>query len=195
MAARRATTLSNHREARAFSVQSVAGSTSIRNMGSIESRPFWSNRRTLLVLHLGAVLLACTSWTLITGPFTGHFSWSFFSYAYADGWGYSYRSDYTLAEAATYLVAYASGFASYRWSGSGMASRLALLICGLGVVSFSIELSHWIFEHNLCLIASFPILLLLIGGWTLISGLIYRVRARHPAHPEMEASRTIRQIA
>ena len=35
---------------------------------------------------------------------------------------------------------------------------LAALLCLIGTISFVIELSHWIFDHHLSLIASFPIL-------------------------------------
>ena len=124
----------------------------------------------LVVLHIVPLLLASTAFTVVTAPFGGSsFNWNYFAWCYANGWGYVFHSDYSLGQVLAYLVAYGSGMVLYplltrpRFLGVGAA-----VICGVGVASFGLELTHWFFEHHLSLIGSFPVLLAPIAVWTVI---------------------------
>jgi hypothetical protein len=137
------------------------------------------HKRTILILlHLTVVLLACTNFSLLTAPLgRAHFSWEF-ALTYRNGWGYAYQSDYSLAQVVAYLVAYASGVALYpRVTRPKTLATFAALICLLGAFSFVIELSHWFLDHHLCLIASFPILLVATDLWTIASAFSRETRA------------------
>jgi len=131
----------------------------------------------LILLHLIPLLLASTAFTLITAPLgLAPFNWNYFAYTYADGWGYVYHSQYTLAQVLTYLLAYGSGLVLYPLlTRPRLFGLFAALLCLAGLISFTIELSHWGFEHHLSWIASFPIVLLPIAIWTTIAG-VYRTR-------------------
>ena len=124
-----------------------------------------------IVMHLVLLALACTSFTLVSGWATGNWKCDFFTYRYENGWGYVYRSDYSLPIVATYLAAYASGLAVYllAWNaGSHILAGTGLVLCGVGLLSFSIEGSHCVYAHNLSWIASFPAVmfpLALIAGY------------------------------
>jgi hypothetical protein len=132
----------------------------------------------LILLHLVPLLLASTAFTIITAPLgLTPFNWNYIAYAYADGWGYVYHSDYTLAQVLTYLLAYGSGLVLYPLlTRPHLLAVFATLICFAGVISFTIELSHWLIDHHLSLIGSFPILLILIAMWTIISLLVRRTK-------------------
>jgi hypothetical protein len=125
----------------------------------------------LVVAHLTLLALACTNLTLVSGWFTGVWNCSFGTYRYADGWGFVYHSDYTLPVVITYLAAYATGLAVYAlaWrAGSRYVAGTGLALCVVGLVSFGIEGSHWLWSHNLSLIASFPVVMVplaLIAGY------------------------------
>ncbi|MEI8197520.1 MAG: hypothetical protein WCI73_16615 [Phycisphaerae bacterium] len=131
-----------------------------------------------LLLHLVPLLLASTAFTLVTAPLgLAPFNWNYFAYTHADGWGYVYRSDYTLAQVLTYLLAYGAGLVLYPLlTRPHFLGVLAALICLAGSISFTIELSHWLFDHHLCLIGSFPILLLPIAMWTIIRRVMHKFR-------------------
>lgn len=125
----------------------------------------------LLILHFVALLLASTSFTLFTA-FLGHtgLKCNFFGWAYSNGWGYQYRSDYSLAEVCAYLLAYGSGVILYPLvTRPRVLARIARFICLAGFISFTVELSHWFFDHHLSLIASFPVLLFPIVVWTIVT--------------------------
>ena len=130
-----------------------------------------TKQTAFLLLHLAALVLACTAFTVVTAPLGGHgFRWNYFSYAYANGWGYTYQSDYSLAEVLAYLTAFALGVVCYALPTRPVfLARFAMLLCVVGFVSFAVELSHWFFDHHLCLIFSLPLVLLMIGLWTLIA--------------------------
>jgi hypothetical protein len=130
-----------------------------------------------VVVHLVLLALACTSFTLVTVWASGAWTCSFYTYRYANGWGYVYQSDYTLPVVITYLAAYAVGIAVYglAWgAGSRYIAATGLALCGVGLVSFGIEGSHWIWSHNLSWIASFPVVM---GPLAVVAGcLVARVR-------------------
>lgn len=125
----------------------------------------------LIGFHLVAVLLACIGLSLVVAPFgPAHFDWQFFAYAFSNGWGYAYHRDYSLAQVCAYLFAYASGLFVYpMMTRPPLLAAIGTIVCIAGTISFCMELSHWFFDHNLTLIASFPILLLPIAIWTLAS--------------------------
>jgi len=132
----------------------------------------------LVVLHIVPLLLASTAFTIVTAPFGGGgWRWNYFAYCYANGWGYVFHSDYSLGQVLMYLLAYGSGVALYpllarpRFVGVGAA-----VICGIGAGSFVIELSHWVFEHHLSLIGSFPAVVLALAVWTLVGAWWKRVK-------------------
>jgi len=67
----------------------------------------------------------------------------------------------------TYLTAFllgpiAHGMASTRVAGAW--SAVAMLLCALGLISFAIEGSHWLWEHHLSWIAICPAASLLLAG-------------------------------
>ena len=122
----------------------------------------------ILFLHVWPLLTASTNFTLFTFVQDHRaFNWSYANLRYSDGWGYVYHSPYSGPQILAYLIAYASGIILYakltrpRW-----LATLAAGLCVMGLISFVIEGSHLVFEHNLSLIASFPIVLLPIAIWT-----------------------------
>jgi hypothetical protein len=121
-----------------------------------------SRMTVAVVVHLLLLALACTSFTVVTGWANGDWKCNFYAYRYADGWGYVYQSDYTLPVIITYLAAYATGIAVYglAWrAGSRYVAGTGLALCVVGLVSFGIEGSHWVYAHNLSWIASFPVVM------------------------------------
>jgi hypothetical protein len=136
-----------------------------------------SKMAVAVVVHLVLLALACTSFTLVTVWANGAWTCNFYTYRYAAGWGYAYRSDYTLPVVITYLAAYAAGIAVYAFAwgaGSRFLAGSGLALCIVGLVSFGIESSHWIWSHNLTWIASFPVVMVPLA---VVAGcLVARVR-------------------
>lgn len=112
-----------------------------------------------IVVHLMLLVLACTGFTVISGWVSGDWQCNFYTYRYANGWGHVYQSDYTLSVVLTYMAAYGVGFVVYllAWgAGSRSVAATGLALCGIGLVSFGIEGSHWAYSHKFSWIASFP---------------------------------------
>ena len=115
----------------------------------------------LLCLHAFGLVLASTSFTAVSWIF-GNRSWSFtyFQYCYSDGWGRPYQSDYALAVVIAYLAAFSLGIAAYVLA-QGIARTgwvaLGAILCFVGLISFLIEGSHWLWEHHLSWIATCPL--------------------------------------
>ena len=129
------------------------------------------------VTHLVLLTLACTSFTVISGWATGGWKCNFYIYRYADGWGHAYLSDYTLPVILTYLTAYAVGLAVYAFAWAGGSRYVAgtgLALCIVGLVSFGIEGSHWVWSHNLSWIASFPVVMFPLA---VVAGFMYHRQA------------------
>jgi hypothetical protein len=139
-------------------------------MTTLMQREITSRTFLVVVFHLVLLLLASTNFTLITAPLgRSSLQWAFGGWAYANGWGYVYRSDYSLPQVCAYLLAYASGIGLYlRFMRPSILSRIAIFICAAGVASFAVELSHWVFDHNLSLILSLPIVLIAIDIWMIV---------------------------
>ena len=104
----------------------------------------------LLITHVILLVLASTSFTVVTGFRDGDFQWQYFRYASQSGWGTPYQFPSTLPVVLTYLAAYATGLATYiiAWqTGSRIISATGILLCAVGLASFADELTHWISEH------------------------------------------------
>ena len=135
------------------------------------------------LLHVVMLLLATTNFTLVTGPFRGEWVCNYFSYCYANGWGYVYHSDYSLAQVVAYLVAYGAGVVLFPMVTRPVAvGVVASAVCVVGFVSFGVELTHWGFEHHLSLIFSAPILLWMVTLWAVVYAAMGRSAVRRVAH-------------
>jgi hypothetical protein len=131
--------------------------------------------RTLLVLLVGhavLLLLASTNFSLVNWLWSDNaWTWNYFQYSHKNGWGYTYMSDYSLGQILAYISAYALGAATF--AGAWLWHRLRLsaaatVLCLLGLLSFSIEATHWLWAHHLSWIASFPAVMLIL--WVCIGG-------------------------
>src|SRR5205823_4709417 len=104
----------------------------------------------LLITHVTLLVLASTSFTVVTGVRDNHFQWEYLNYVSQSGWGVPYQFPYTLPVVLTYLAAYGTGLATYiiAWQlGSQIISATGVLICAIGFSSFSYEPTHWFSEH------------------------------------------------
>src|SRR4051794_21120533 len=120
----------------------------------------------LLITHVTLLVLASTSFTVVTGLSDGHFQWQYFRYASQSGWDVPYQFPYTLPVVLTYLAAYGTGLATYiiAWqTGSRIISVTGILLCAIGFMSFAYELTHWFSEHYGSSIVSLPAPLLLLA--------------------------------
>ena len=121
-----------------------------------------------LCSYAGLLLLAATRFSMVSWM-VGQWAWScdYLQYSYRNGWGYEYHSDYSFVVVLTYLAAFLVGFIGYRMAGSriaGASSTLAMILCVLGLISFLVEGSHWLWDHHLSLIAICPAASLLLAG-------------------------------
>ena len=122
--------------------------------------------RLLLIAHVVLLVLASTNFSIVSWLWGDPgWSWDHFQYSYRSGWGYTYVSDYSLAQVLSYMVAYGVGVAAF----TGLSIRrrlrssaLATVLCLLGVLSFCIEASHWLWDHHLSWIASFPAVMVVL---------------------------------
>jgi hypothetical protein len=127
---------------------------------------------TAFCAYAGLLILASTRFSVVSwiwGKWA--WTWDYFQYSYRNGWGYQYRSDYSFVVVLTYLTAFllgliAHGMASTR--GGGVWNSVAMILCVLGLVSFTIEGSHWVWEHHLSWIAICPAASLLLAVISII---------------------------
>jgi hypothetical protein len=120
----------------------------------------------LLITHVTLLVLASTSFTVVTGLRDNHFQWEYLNYVSQSGWGVPYQFPYTLPDVLTYLAAYGTGLATYiiAWqTGSRIISATGVLLCAIGLASFAYELTHWFSEHYGSWIVSLPGPLLLLA--------------------------------
>ena len=125
---------------------------------------------TLLIAHVLCLVLAATDFSVVSWLW-GDWSWTvnYFQYSYRHGWGYAYVSNYDLAQVLCYIVAYGLGVAAFGTEFRRHRLRLSaagLILCALGVVSFCIEATHWLWRHHFSWIASFPVAMLVL--WIVI---------------------------
>ncbi|MHC4645788.1 MAG: hypothetical protein ACYTBJ_09800 [Planctomycetota bacterium] len=117
----------------------------------------------IFAAHVVLLTLAATDFSIVSWLW-GNFSWNYnyFAYSYRNGFGYQYVSDYSLRQLLAYLFGYGLGlpvFVSALKRQRMVVGCCGIILCGVGVVSFTIEASHWIWDHHLSLIASFPIVM------------------------------------
>ena len=136
----------------------------------------------LLIIHVTLLVLASTSFTMVTGLRDGHFQWEYMKYFSQSGWGVPYQFPYALPVVLTYLAAYGSGLAVYKiaWRrGSRIIAAIGSALCAIGFVSFAYELTHWFSEHYGAWIVSLPAPLLLLAVAAMIQQ--YRATKFQPA--------------
>jgi hypothetical protein len=132
----------------------------------------------LLILHVAQVVLASTSFTIVTGMHDGRFGWQYLMYHRQTGWGLPYEFPYTLPVVLTYVAAYGTGLVVYFLAfanGSRIIAATGIVLCGLGLVSFLYELTHWMNDHYASWIVSAPGAILL---WAVLAGVQYYQLAR-----------------
>jgi len=125
-----------------------------------------------LCAYVVLLILASTRFSVVSWIWGERaWTWDYFQYSHRNGWGYPYRSDYSFVVVLTYLAAFLLGLIAH-----GMASRqvaglwntAAMIVCVLGLVSFSIEGSHWLWEHARSWIAICPAASLLLAAISVI---------------------------
>ena len=114
----------------------------------------------LLMAHIALLILAATDFTAVTWMWGDH-AWSlnYFQYTHQTGWGHSYESPYGLGQVLCHIAAYGAGTVAFllAWvRAKAWVGWPGAVLCGVGLASFSIEGSHWLWAHNLSWIASFP---------------------------------------
>ncbi len=120
----------------------------------------------LFVSHIVCLLVAASKFTLVSWIW-GNRSWhlTYFEYSYRTGWGHAYVSDYELAHVLSYIVAYGLGAVTFgiAWKKYNFRfSGLGTIVCIMGAGSFCIEATHWLWNHHLSLIGSFPIIMVVL---------------------------------
>ena len=122
--------------------------------------------------HVGFLLLASTKFSVVSWIWgRWAWTWDYFKYSYQNGWGYQFESDYSFLVVLTYLAAFATGILGYIMAGKRIASALSVpsvILCVLGMISFLIESSHWLWAHHLSWIAICPIASLVLAGAAII---------------------------
>lgn len=125
--------------------------------------------RYLLILHILAMLLASTDYSVVTAAFGGgQLHWQYFRYSQHWGWGPGgqYTPNNSLLVVLTYLFGFVCGAAGYFIAlkrGNPWAGTLGLILSLIGIVSYSIEASHWIWNHNRSWIACAQSLMILLA--------------------------------
>ncbi len=147
-------------------------------------------RRTLIALLVGhamLLVLASTNFSAVSWLW-GDLSWNctYFQYAYRNGWGHTYVSDYGLGQVLCYVAAYGLGAAAFgiAWLRLEVPlSAVATVLCLAGAVSFGIEATHWLWAHHLSLIASFPAVMVVL--WVCVAAQLGRIcrRDTRSSHP------------
>jgi hypothetical protein len=127
----------------------------------------------LISAHAILLLLASTRLTLVESPLApGTWTWNYARFAFTNGWGQPFRSDYPVSVIFAYVAAYAIGIAGYASSRRSLAPGLwvvGLGLSALGLVSFVIEGGHSLFTYNLSVIMAVPLLSLPLAVISLAS--------------------------
>ncbi len=127
--------------------------------------------RLLLLLHALLLLLASTDFTVVTSALgQDSWRWCYFKCSSQNGWGYQYVSDYSVLVVLTYIAAFAVGIVGFAlaWlQGRWLTGMVGVVLSILGLVSFGIEGSHWVFEHNRSWLAFSPAIMfvLVVLAW------------------------------
>jgi hypothetical protein len=126
-----------------------------------------------LAAHALLLVLASTQFTILSWTW-GEWgvTWNYFQYASRSGFGSPYQSAYSATVVLTYLLAHVAGITGYL-AGRRMISTwllgTGLSLCVLGLVSFTLEGSHWFWSHHHSWIVSCPAASLLIAVIATIS--------------------------
>ncbi len=146
-----------------------------------------SAKPTLVILcaHAALLLVASTRFSALSWIWAeSAWTWDYFRYAHQSGWGYQYQSDYSSAVVLTYLAAFSTGIVGYVMAGKRIVGTLripAMMLCVLGLISFLIEGSHWLWDHHVSWIAVCPAAGLLLAG---VAALQLGMPAEPPAPPK-----------
>ena len=125
----------------------------------------------VLLCHVILLVLASTSFTIVTAWRGDPIQWEYFRYASQSDWGTPYQFPYTLPVVLTYVAAYAVGVAGYllAWRhGSRILATAGIVLCAVGCASFIFELTHWVSEHYRTWIVSLPAAAMLVAAGTVI---------------------------
>ncbi len=123
--------------------------------------------RSLLGLHALLLLLASTAFTIVTVMFgDGSLQWCYFRFLSRTGEGGQYYvSDFTLPVVATYLAAFIVGLAGFTLAlrnGRYFTGVTGIALSAIGLISFTIEGSHWFFDHHRSWLAFSPALMFVL---------------------------------
>lgn len=120
----------------------------------------------IFALHVILLTLASSNFTVVSFVRDDvSLSWNYFTYSYRSGFGYEYVSEYSPAQVLAYLAAYGVGlvfFLQVYRKICAILGGIGAVLCVVGLISFGIEGSHWIWSHHLSLIGSFPVVLVLL---------------------------------
>lgn len=123
--------------------------------------------RLLLLLHAWLMLIAGTQYSLLTHWYRGdELSWNFFQYHSASGFGGSTEPSHSLAVVLAYLAAYSVGIVGFgiaSRAGSPILGSIGLILSLVGVISFLIEGSHWVFTHERFWLLHSPTLMIFLS--------------------------------
>lgn len=123
--------------------------------------------RIVLAIHAALILLASTAFTVFTAPFGGDsLQWSFYSYSFRSGFGTPYVSDYSTAVVTTYLIAFAFGVIGFNMAyraGRLRTGLLGVILSVVGLVSFTVELSHVFVDHHRSWVVIAPVAMLALA--------------------------------
>lgn len=140
----------------------------------------------IFALHIVLLVLASTNFSIVSCIRDDiYLSWNYYTYSCRTGWGYEYVSEYSLAQVLAYLAAYGVGlvfFVEVFKKVCSILGAIGTVMCAVGLISFAIEGSHWIWSHHLSLIGSFPIVMAVL--WVVVGlkvGSAYRAECRHKA--------------
>ena len=125
-----------------------------------------------LCFHAGLLIVASTRLSVLSWIWGKHaWTWDYFQYAYQNGWGYKYQSDYSPAIVLLCIAAYLAGVTGYAMAWKFLPQvwpGLGGVLSALGLISFLIEGSHWLWRHNLSWVVSCPAASLLLAGGAIV---------------------------
>lgn len=120
----------------------------------------------IFMTHVLLLILACTNFSALGFIREDQsFSVNYWTYSHRSGFGYEYKSEYSLPQILAYVAAYGIGvilFVLARKHGMPAVNILGTGLCVIGLISFLIEGSHWISTHHHSWIASFPVVMLVL---------------------------------
>jgi hypothetical protein len=128
--------------------------------------------RILLAIHAILLLLVSTNFTIVTALFgKTSWQWCYFRYSSRNGFGVEFVSDYSPLAIVTYLLAFAVGIAGFSVAfqhGRRVVGLLGAALSLMGLISFAIEGSHWIFDHHRSWLAFSPAIMFVLVAATYI---------------------------